>query len=170
MLSHFRMFAAYNNWANSLVYSSASHLAYDDYTRDLGAFFHSVHGTLNHLLFTDRIWMKRFAGEYTGSVKLDSIVSDDFEDLRLAREVEDQAIIAYIDSLSEAQLAGRFSYMRGNPPEQYNDSISKALAHLFNHQTHHRGQIHMMLTTLGRPSLEMDLIYFLRSDAGRPFA
>lgn len=170
MLHNFRMFAAYNAWANSLVYSTASSIAYDDYTRDLGAFFHSISGTLNHLLYADGIWMSRFHGKATGPAKLDTILHEDFTDLRLAREQLDQQIIDFVGSRTEADMAGTFSYMRGNPPQTYTDSLKTTLAHVFNHQTHHRGQVHMMFTMLGRPSLELDLIYFLRSETGRPFA
>ena len=170
MLQHFKMFAAYNAWANSKIYALAGTVAYDDYNRDLGAFFGSIHGTLNHILYADRTWMARFQGQQTGAVKLDTILCDDFRELRLSREIEDRKIITFIDQLSESDLNGTFSYKRGNPPETYTDKMSNTLAHIFNHQTHHRGQVHMMLTTLGRLSLELDLVYFLRSENGKAFS
>ena len=170
MLQHYRMFAAYNAWANARVYSAAGTVAHDDYMRDLGAFFHSVHGTLNHILYADGVWMTRFHGGQTGPVKLNTILYEDFESLKLARESEDVRIVGFINGLSAEQLNGTFSYTRGNPPETYTDRLANTLAHFFNHQTHHRGQVHMMLTMLGRPSLELDLVYFLRSESGRQFA
>lgn len=170
MLQHYRMFAAYNSWANTRVYSAASSIAYEDFTRDLGAFFRSIQGTLNHILYVDKVWMARFSGQNTGPAKLDTILHEDLKDLRLAREAEDRKIISFVDALTPEQLKGRFSYQRGNPPEFYTDSLEKALAHFFNHQTHHRGQLHMMFTMMGQPSLELDLIYFLRSESGTPFA
>ena len=83
------MFAAYNRWANSRVYEAASELTDEEYRRDVGAFFRSLHGTLNHLLATDRIWMKRFTGEGEAPNRLDAIVHEDFPTLRAAREAEE---------------------------------------------------------------------------------
>ena len=114
--------------------------------------------------------MTRFHGGQTGPVKLNTILYEDFESLKLARESEDVRIVGFINGLSAEQLNGTFSYTRGNPPETYTDRLANTLAHFFNHQTHHRGQVHMMLTMLGRPSLELDLVYFLRSESGRQFA
>ncbi|TNB46876.1 damage-inducible protein DinB [Martelella lutilitoris] len=170
MLQHYRMFAAYNAWANALVYDAAAGLSDDERKRDLGAFFRSVHATLNHVLYADRVWMTRFEGGDTGPVKLDTILHDDFETLREDRAREDRKIIAFIDGMDEARIAGTFSYQRGDPPESHTDRFEKTLAHFFNHQTHHRGQAHAMLTMLGQPSLAIDLSYFLRSEGGRPFA
>lgn len=170
MLPHYRMFAAYNAWANAAIYNEAASLSDDERKRDLGAFFRSVHATLNHILYADRVWMTRFAGGNTGPVKLDTILHEDFAALQHDRAAEDSRIIAFIDSLDESRLEGRFAYQRGNPPTTYEDRLATTLAHFFNHQTHHRGQVHAMLTMLGHPSLELDLIYFLRSESGRPFA
>ncbi|AJY48256.1 DinB family protein [Martelella endophytica] len=169
MSSHYRMFAAYNTWANRLVYDAAATLSDEEYRRDLGAFFRSVHETLNHVLFADRLWLARFAGENPAPGALDTILYDDFAGLRAAREQTDADIVAFIGGLGDA-VEGTFSYKRGNPPQLYTDRYAITLSHFFNHQTHHRGQIHMMLTVLDRPSLALDLIYFLRTDEGKPFA
>ncbi|AMM84678.1 DinB family protein [Martelella sp. AD-3] len=170
MLQHYRMFAAYNAWANAFVYEEAAELSDDERKRDLGAFFRSVHATLNHVLYADRIWMTRFAGADTGPVKLDTILHDDFAALRDDREREDLRIIAFVDGMDAVRLEGTFSYTRGTPPKDYTDRYQTTLAHFFNHQTHHRGQVHAMLTMLGRPSPAIDLLYFLRSEDGRRFA
>ncbi|WP_180897463.1 DinB family protein [Martelella soudanensis] len=168
MLQHYRRFAAYNAWANDLVYAAAAELPDEDYRRELGAFFPSVHATLNHVLYADGVWMTRFAGQDTGPVLLDTILFEDFQMLKAAREEMDRKIIGFIGGLDSVE--GTFSYRRGNPPQPYTDRLGTTLAHFFNHQTHHRGQVHMMLTMLGRPSLTLDMSYFLRTPEGRALA
>jgi uncharacterized damage-inducible protein DinB len=170
MKKHFLMFAAYNRWANSRVYEAATELSDEEYRRDTGAFFRSLHGTLNHLLATDRIWMKRFTGEGEAPNRLDAIVHEDFPTLRTAREAEDQRIAAYVAELTDKALTGRFTYMTVTDMRTVSQRLAPALSHLFNHQTHHRGQAHSILTALDRPSLQLDLIYFQRTEEGREFA
>lgn len=170
MQQHFRMFAAYNRWANALVYDAAAALTEDELTRNSGAFFGSMLGTLNHLLVADRIWMKRFTGEGEAPKALDTILFTDFARLRTAREAEDERIVAWVDTLTPKALAGRFTYMTVTDVRTVSQRLAPALAHFFNHQTHHRGQAHMILTTLGKPSLVLDLVYFQRTEDGRPFA
>jgi uncharacterized damage-inducible protein DinB len=92
MESPFSMLAAYNSWANRRLYEAAAALSDADYRADRGAFFKSVHGTLNHLLVGDRIWMKRFTGEGDAPTKLDAILFDDLPSLRSARVAEDARI------------------------------------------------------------------------------
>ncbi len=170
MKSHFRMFAAYNAWANSVLYSAVANLADEDYRLDRGAAFKSVHGTLNHILVADRIWMKRFTGEGDAPSRLDTILYDDFVLLRLAREAEDARIIAWIDDLRTEAFTGRFTYTTVTDLRTISQRLTPALAHLFNHQTHHRGQASALLTGLGEHAPVMDLIYFQRSEEGRMFA
>ncbi len=164
----FRMMAAYNQWANTLVYDAAAALSEDELHRDTGAFFGSVFGTLSHLLTADRVWLNRFTGEGPRPAALDERPYAAFPELRAAREIEDARIIAYVDGLTDAQLAGQISYTPMTSPNPVQTRLSPTLTHVFNHQTHHRGQVHMGLTVLGRPSISMDLIYFLRVD-GRTF-
>lgn len=170
MKRHFMMFAAYNQWANSRIYAAAADLSEDEFGRDTGAFFGSMMGTLNHMLTADRIWMKRFTGEGDAPAALDTIVHRGFAALRVAREAEDKRIVDWVDSLSDKALAGRFSYMTVTDMRTISQRLSPALAHFFNHQTHHRGQAHMILTVLGRPSVTLDLVYFQRTEEGRAFA
>jgi len=167
---HFAMMAAYNAWANRRVYEAAALLDDEAYRRDTGAFFKSLHGTLNHLLAADRIWMKRFTGEGDAPAALDSILHDTLPALTLAREAEDRRIVDWVDGLSREALAGRFTYMTVTDLRTVSQRLSPALAHLFNHQTHHRGQAHTILTSLGQPSLQLDLIFFQRTEDGRSFA
>jgi len=169
MKQRFTMFAAYNAWANGRLYDVASMLSAEEFCRDTGAFFKSMMGTLNHLLATDRIWMKRFTGKGDAPAALDATVHADFGKLRAAREIEDQRIITWIGGLEAAAFSGRFSYMTVSDMRTISQRLAPALDHLFNHQTHHRGQAHMILTALGKPSVQLDLIAFQRSEEGRAF-
>ena len=170
MQQHFRMFAAYNQWANARVYEAAADLAEDELNRDTGAFFGSLIGTLNHVLVADRIWLRRFTGEGSAPAQLDAILHPDLIGLAGARVAEDQRIIDWIGSLSKEALAGRFTYLTVTDMRTVSQRLAPALAHFFNHQTHHRGQAHATLTALGRPSISLDLIYFQRTEEGRAFA
>jgi uncharacterized damage-inducible protein DinB len=162
LTAHYQTFGHYNAWANGRLYAAAARLDIGQYRADRGAFFKSVHGTLNHLLVTDRIWMRRFTGEGDAPDRLDAILFEDFADLRAAREAEDRRIIAYVDGLNEDRIAGTIAYRRVSSPEQFEQQLAPALAHWFNHQTHHRGQVHAVLTGLVGEAPELDLLYFQR--------
>ncbi|MGO9133389.1 MAG: DinB family protein [Methylovirgula sp.] len=163
MKSHWQMFAAYNGWANTRIYEAAAKLSDQDYRADCGAFFKSVHGTLNHLLVTDRIWMARFIGASDAPSRLDSILFETLPELRAARAGEDQRIIAFIDGLDEAALSKSFRYRAISTPTEFEQVLSLALAHWFNHQTHHRGQVHGLLTRLTGARPELDLLAYQRA-------
>ncbi|CAN7164724.1 DinB family protein [Pararhizobium sp. LjRoot255] len=170
MLDHYRMFAKYNRWANRLLYQAAGALTDAQYREDKGAFFSSLHRTLSHILAADRIWMKRFTGSGDAPSALDAILFDDLTTLSAARAAEDERIVAWVDSLAEADLAGHFTYTPITNPVPVTQRLAPVLAHVFNHQTHHRGQCHMILTALGQPSLGLDLAYFLRAPEGEGYA
>ncbi|MBO6719326.1 MAG: damage-inducible protein DinB [Rhizobiaceae bacterium] len=170
MKQHFAMMAAYNAWANRQVYDAAAELSDEEFNRNMGAFFGSMCGTLNHVLTGDRIWLKRFTGEGDAPSKLDTVLFPEFEALRFARQAEDQRIIDWVDGLDSEALAGRFTYVTVTDMRTVSQRLAPALSHFFNHQTHHRGQAHMILTALGQPSLTLDLIYFQRTADGRAFA
>ena len=162
MKPHFAMLAGYNAWANERIYAATANLADADYRADRGAFFKSVHGTLNHLLVTDRIWMRRFTGEGDAPNRLDAILFEGFEDLRAARRAEDERIVGYVDHLSEEALLGRIRYRTISNPTDIEQPLAPVLVHLFNHQTHHRGQVHALLTGLKADAPSLDLILFQR--------
>ncbi|WP_274424532.1 DinB family protein [Chelativorans sp. YIM 93263] len=170
MKRHFEMMAAYNRWANELLYQAAAELTPDEFSQDTGAFFGSMKGTLNHILVADRIWMRRFTGEGDAPTRLDAILHNAFPALKLSREAEDRRIIEWVDSLDENALEGRFSYMTVVNPRTISQRLAPALTHLFNHQTHHRGHAHMILSVLGQEPPSLDLIYFYRTAAGRDYA
>jgi uncharacterized damage-inducible protein DinB len=160
--AHYRMFGHYNAWANSRLYDAAAQLTSEHYRADRGAFFKSVHGTLNHLLVTDRVWMQRFTGEGDAPNRLDAILFETFEELRAARETEDRRIVDFVDGLDDRRIEGTIKYRRVSSPEQFEQQLAPALAHWFNHQTHHRGQIHALLTGLVGTAPELDLLIFQR--------
>jgi uncharacterized damage-inducible protein DinB len=163
MKSHFDMFAGYNAWANRRLYDAAAKLTEAQYRTDRGAFFRSLHGTLNHLLVGDRIWMRRFTGEGPSPARLDEILHDDLASLRAAREAEDRRILDYVAGLDEAKLAGLIRYRRLTAPDEVVQPLAPALAHFFNHQTHHRGPAHAILTGLVGAAPELDLLYYQRT-------
>ncbi len=148
MKSHFVTMAEYNSWANARLYRMAGQLSDEQYRRDVGTYFKSLHGTLNHLLTADRIWMRRLTGTGNHPVKLNAIVFDDLPSLTAARRAEDERIANFVRELTDAQLQEVWTYqtLNGTPQKQMRREI---LAHLFNHQTHHRGQAHTVLTVLG---------------------
>jgi uncharacterized damage-inducible protein DinB len=164
MTERYRMFAGFNRWANERLYAKAAELSDAEYRADGGAFFKSVHGTLNHLLVGDRIWMHRFDGTGDYPTKLDAILFDNLPDLHAARRAEDERIARFMDGLDEKKLANPFTYRTIVNPKTITQPLAPALDHFFNHQTHHRGQVHALLTGLrGRdfaPSL--DLLVFQR--------
>ncbi|WP_408913566.1 DinB family protein [Brucella pseudogrignonensis] len=170
MEQHFQMFAYYNRWANELLYSAAAVLSDVDYRLDLGLFFGSIHRTFNHLLVVDLIWMKRFTGEGDHPKALDAIISENFITLRTLRQAEDIRICDYTDALDAQKLAGRFIHTALSDMRTRSQRLAPSLAHMFNHQTHHRGQIHAALTRLATDAPSLDLAHFQRTEAGRRFA
>lgn len=165
LATHLRAMAAYNRWANRRLYAAAAALPEEDYRRPAGAYFGSLHGTLNHLLATDRNWMARFEGTGEPANRLDATLFERLEDLRAAREREDERIVGHVSGLSAADLDAALDYVTsdGRPHSQ---PRWEALAHFFNHQTHHRGQAHAILTRLGvAEPLPLDLLAMQREAA-----
>jgi len=157
MPTTFQQLAAYNSWANARLYEAALALPEELYRADTGVFFRSLHGTLNHLLLTDRLWLTRLTGVGQQPKRLDEILYEDRRELTLARLAEDARLIAVVSRYDEEALARPHAYQTtsGKPQEQ---PLSDILLHLFNHQTHHRGQAHSCLSILTRrepPSLDL---------------
>jgi uncharacterized damage-inducible protein DinB len=158
----FAMLAAYNEWANRRLYGAVAKLSDRDYRADHGAFFGSLHGTLNHLLLADRIWMHRFTDQLQADEALDAVLHEDFSELREARRAEDARIIAYVGALTDAALAGTIRYRSTRAPAEIEQYLAPLLIHFFNHQTHHRGQAHALLTKLAGEAPSFDLLVFQR--------
>jgi uncharacterized damage-inducible protein DinB len=156
------MMAAYNRWANHRLYGAAAAVSERDYRADRGAFFGSLHGTLNHLLLGDLIWMQRLTGEGDAPSQLDAILHEDFAELRRARETLDRRIIAYADALTDEALAATIRYRSTRSPAELEQELAPLLLHFFNHQTHHRGQAHTLLTQINGEAPSFDLLIFQR--------
>ncbi len=159
---HFRQFAAYNRWANARLYGAALDLSDQAYRLHIGVFFGGLHGTLNHLLLTDRLWLKRLTGEGDRPTRLDAILYEGRTELTRARIAEDNRLIAVIDKYDDTALANLHSYKTTSGMPQ-SKVLADILLHLFNHQTHHRGQAHACLSILtgGEPP-SLDLLVFQR--------
>ncbi|MBZ6078617.1 DinB family protein [Microvirga puerhi] len=162
MRTHFAMLAAYNAWCNQRLYDAVAELTDSEYRADRGAFFKSIHGTLNHLLTTDRIWMRRITGQGDAPSRLDAILFEEFGSLRDARWKEDERIMSYVDGLSEEGFRARIQYRPITDPTPVEQPLTSILSHIFNHQTHHRGQVHALLTGLGHTAPALDLTLFQR--------
>ncbi len=164
--------ARYNRWMNDKLYAVVATLSDEARKRDSGAFFKSIHGTLNHLLLADRVWLARFQGVSLpsgfmgpGIRSLDQELYVDFEDLRRERALTDDELTAWVSAVSQDQLAAPLVFKRGSQNSQ--SPLWWAVAHVFNHQTHHRGQITTLLTQQGCDPGATDLIAMLREEAAR---
>ncbi len=161
MIDHFIMFAAYNRWANQRLFDAARQLAPEQYRVNCEVAFNSMQGTLNHILVGDTAWMSRFQQVSNPIKSLEAILYSDFDDLWTARQQMDTRIIHYVEGLDETKLNSDFTYTTVLLPEQITQKLSPTLAHLFNHQTHHRGQAHAILTRLTGEAPPLDLIYYI---------
>ena len=159
LTAHFQMLARYNCIANERLFTQCARLDDSEYRRDRAGSFGSIHGLLNHILLGDRRWLGLFVSGERATPPLNRILYDDFAALRNARTQEDVRIEAYFKNI-DANFWGRtFSYTN-NQGRDYVETAHVACTHLFNHQTHHRGQIHVMLsqTSVRPPSLDLHRI------------
>jgi uncharacterized damage-inducible protein DinB len=146
--SYYETMAEYNEWMNQKLYAICAEITDKKRKEDLGAFFKSIHGTLNHLLYGDRAWMGRFTGK-TFSGKIGQELYDNFDELRQQRELTDRQIIDWSKTLSSAWLAQPFEYTSNVDGKTRVLPNWVLVTHLFNHQTHHRGQLTTLLSQLG---------------------
>lgn len=153
-----RLMAAYNEWLNSRLYAVCAEVPDDERRRDRGAFFKSIHGTLNHLLLADKVWLGRFLGEPFAVRSLDQELFHDFEDLERARVETDRQIVDWAAALTDESLAGMLDYTSISNPVPRSVEMSLAVTHLFNHQAHHRGQLTTLLSQCGKDYGVTDLL------------
>ena len=152
--------AAYNGWQNKNLYDAADSLSDADRRADRGAFFGSIHATLSHLLWGDLRWMSRFADiEPPIQPNIPASVNEcaDWEELKARRLAADQAIIGWAAELSPEDLAGDLTWYSGAAGRDETRPLAMLITHFFNHQTHHRGQVHAMLTAAGAKPDDTDL-------------
>jgi uncharacterized damage-inducible protein DinB len=160
-LDHLALMARFNGWANQRLYASVAGLPDAAYRAGRGAFFGSIHRTLNHLLVVDRLWTGRILGRDRGIRALDQVLYDDFVALREARADEDRQLVELADRLSAAQLAAPVRYRRIIGAGLEEVRAGHILLTLFNHQTHHRGQVHVLLTQADVLPPPLDVVFYL---------
>ncbi len=159
MTRYCQMMARYNRIANERLYAAVARLEDAEYRQARAGSLGSIHGLLNHLLLGDRIWMSRFEGGGQVTPPLNTILADAIADLQPLRVAEDARIEAFFAQVDEAFFARTFAY-RNNRGFDYEETALVAVPHFFNHQTHHRAQVHVMLsqTTVEPPSLDLHRI------------
>jgi uncharacterized damage-inducible protein DinB len=163
-LAYFRQLARYNQWANRRLYAACAALPEAEYLKPRVSFFGSIHATLNHILVADRIWMGRFTGQPSGLKALNQILYPEFAGLRVAREAEDASIVNWTDALDLPTLNGELRYETTEGTRMANP-MRPLVGHLFNHQTHHRGQTHGLLSQTAVKPPPLDLLLWLRETA-----
>ena len=159
LTGHFQMLARYNRVANERLYSACAELDNDEYRKLRAGSFGSIHALLNHILLGDRRWMGLFESGERVTPPLNQILYDDFPGLRSARVQEDARIEAFFAECDAAFWTRSFAYTN-NQGKDYVETAHVACSHLFNHQTHHRGQVHVMLsqTSTAAPFLDLHRI------------
>ncbi len=167
-VDHVRTMARYNAWQNSSLYREASALGEQARREARGAFFSSIHGTLSHLLWGDQIWMHRFAGtpKPPGGIAGSDTFIDAWDDLAQARSAFDMVITQWAESLDQQWLDGTMTWFSGAQGRELSKPRWLLVTHFFNHQTHHRGQVHAMLTAAGGKPDDTDLAFMPGAVAG----
>lgn len=156
-----RTMARYNAWQNDSLYAAAAELDEEGRRAPRGAFFGSIHATLNHLLWADRMWLSRFGrGEAPGGGIAGSLtLVAEWEALCAARRQMDAVIVDWADALVPGDLAGDLVWHSGATGREMARPRALCVMHMFNHQTHHRGQVHAMLTAAGAVPGPTDLVF-----------
>jgi uncharacterized damage-inducible protein DinB len=163
--AYFQTLARYNAWATRRLYERVDALSENDYRRDAGLFFKSIHGTLNHLLVAEhRVWFPRFAEGISNSVRLNEEVESDRARLRTMLVDAVARWQPLIESFDADRFAGTLDYQttQGVPQSL---PFAPTLGHVFNHATHHRGQITAAITALGQPGPELDMVMMLQAES-----
>jgi uncharacterized damage-inducible protein DinB len=151
--------ARYNRWQNENLYGAADRLSETERQRERGAFFGSIEKTLNHLLWGDQRWMSRFTDVPGPKAGIPDSVSfyGDWTNLKSERVGFDRKILAWADIVDDAWLAEDQTYYSGATKREWTRPRWLLVTHMFNHQTHHRGQVHCMLTAAGAKPSDTDL-------------
>ena len=169
-MDHLPLMGRFNAWVNWRLHDTIAKLPDAAYRAERGLFFGSIHRTLNHVLVLDRLWTGRVEGVDRGIRSLDQVPCDDFATLRRARDEEDARLIRLIDGLTPERLARPVVYSRMIGEGQEEVRCAHVFWTLFNHQTHHRGQVSAALTQEGLNHPPLDLVFFLDEigEAGPP--
>lgn len=161
--NHYLMFAHYNQWVNAKLYAAIQVLDSEQLQQDCGTYFKSILQMINHLYVGDVLWFERICGTQPSAYALDEMLYSCVKECIQARKSHDVRLLEYIASLDESEFAQDVHYIRRG--QIYHEPLAEILAHVFNHQSHHRGQLHGMIYQLTGISLELDLIYFQRAHA-----
>lgn len=154
----FRVQANYNCWMNERLYAVCADIGDAGRRRDLGAFFRSIHGTLNHILLADCVWLGRLTKRPFPVISLGQELYADFVELRAQRAGTDAELAAYVHGLGQDDLAGLVRYTSISSGKASALPRGVVLTHVFNHQTHHRGQVTALISRLGYDIGATDLI------------
>ncbi len=149
--------ARYNRWMNERLYALCARIDDAERRRDMGAYFRSIHGTLNHLLWADLVWLNRFTGRARPASHIDEPVYEDFDELRGARGSIDAEILDWVAGIEDEWLAAPFTWVSGTDRAERTRPAWVLVAHLFQHQVHHRGQLTTLLMQLGHDPGVTDL-------------
>ena len=158
-LDTFRTMAQYNRWMNERLYAVCAEIPDAERKGDRGAFFKSIHGTFNHLLLADRLWLGRFLHRPFPVDSLGQELYADFDELRAERERTDEEILDFSGSLDEEALARDFRFTTIVDPGDHVFPFRHVLLQFFNHQTHHRGQITTLIKQAGYEPGVTDLMW-----------
>ncbi|WP_353238881.1 DinB family protein [Limnohabitans sp.] len=162
--AHFSSQARYHVWATHRLLEAISRVPSEDYQRDVGLFFKSIHGTLNHMLVAEHLlWYARFAKGTSPVLSLNSEIEPHRERLAQALKGGSANWTPLIASWSAERFDGHLDY-RTSKGDPLSLPFAATLAHVFNHATHHRGQITAALTAMGQPCPELDMVYFLQTE------
>ena len=159
-----RTMAAYNTEMNRRLYEAAARIPDPERRQDRGAFWHSIHGTLVHLLWGDRMWMSRFDGWPRPEVPIQRSFEmiDDFGELAAERPKADAAIESWAARLTPEWLGEDLVWFSGASGKERRENRGFLVTHFFNHQTHHRGQAHAMITACGEKTGDTDLMILVK--------
>ena len=160
-ITNFQLLANFNTWANTKIFSACKELDDAEYKKDRRAFFSSIHVSLNHLLVVDRAYISRLEGKDHGLKSLDQILYENLILLEEARIKEDKRLVNLVNNLSKDNIHREITY-KGFDASKQNYTINLILITLFNHQTHHRGQIHNMISQAGIQPPQIDIPNFIK--------
>lgn len=151
--------ARYNRWQNESVYRAASSLNDHDRRLDRGSFFKSIHATLSHIIWADHVWMSRISDWALPDMGISRSVElfTDWDVLQRERKFADHRFISWADSASPDVVQGELTWFSGAMQKQMSMPKAVCIMQIFNHQTHHRGQVHAMLTSAGASLDDTDI-------------
>ncbi|KTE34020.1 MULTISPECIES: DinB family protein [unclassified Sphingopyxis] len=163
---YLRTMTRYNKWQNREAYAAAGMLSDDERRLGRGAFFGSIHATLSHLLWADRIWFSRFdlCPPPGGSIKDSASFAGDWSALTADRQAMDAMLVEWSDGFPAGPISGDLQWYSGAAGREVTAPLGVVLTQIFNHQTHHRGQVHAMLTAAGCRTADTDLFLMPPAD------